>query len=486
MIPLGEWLPDMPAMNNPGSTVATNVIPFASSYGSFADPVVYSDALTTRCRGSISVRDTAGTAYNFAGDTAGLYKMASAAWTNVSKVGGYATGSEERWDFVQYGVTLIASNYSDAPQAWTLGTSSAFANLAGSPPSYRTGAAVRDFVMVGNTNDGSGVRPNAVRWCAIDDPTSWTVGTNQADFQVLPNAGFIRKVVGGEYAVILGESSIYRATYVGSPIVFQFDEVSPGRGCVSQGSVANIGPLIFFLSDDGFYVFDGNTAQPIGANKVDKYFWADVDQAYLYRMSTVIDPINKIVMWSYPGTGSSSGTPNKILIYNWQVQKWSIVEDTHEILTRSMSEGYTVDTIDTLIGNPDTGAYAGVSIDSRQFTGGKVLLSCFNTSHKLANYTGSAKAGTVETTEAQINPQMRTLVTNAKPMYEGSASVTVTVGTRATPNGSVTWETATATNSEGECNLFSSGRYHRARVTTSGEFTHLYGVDFEGEPAGKY
>lgn len=486
MIPLGEWFPDLPDMSNPGATVATNVIPLATSYGSFASPVVYSNALTARCLGATSVRDTTGFANNFAGDASKLYKMASTAWADVSKVGGYVTGTEEIWEFVPYGNTLIGTNYSDTPQAWTLGSSTVFADLAGTPPKGRTIAVVKDFVMLGNTNDAYGVRPNAVRWCAIDTPTTWTVGTSQADFQVLPNAGFVRKIVSGEYGVILCENSIYRATYVGSPIIFQFDEMAPNRGCVSQGSVANFDNMIFFLSDDGFYVFDGNTATPIGANKVDKYFWADIDQASIHRMTTAVDPINKIVMWSYPGAGSSSGTPNKILCYNWQIGRWSIIEQEHQIINRSMSEGYTVDTIDALIGNPDTGAYAAVSIDSRQFSGGRVLLSCFNTDNKLANFTGAAKAATVETAEVQLNPGMRSLVKNTRPMYEGAATVSVTIGARNKPNEAIVYGAPATQNTEGECNLFSDARYHRARLITSGEFDHLYGLDFDAVPSGKY
>jgi hypothetical protein len=296
----------------------------------------------------------------------------------------------------------------------------------------------------------------------------------------------VRKIVGGEYAVILCENSIYRATYVGSPIIFQFDEVEPNRGCASQGSVTNIGNSIFYLSDEGFYMFNGNTSIPIGANKVDKYFWADIDQNYLYRITSVIDPINKIVFWSYPGTGSSSGTPNKIIAYNWQVQKWALIDQEAEIICKSMTEGYTIETIDALIGNPDTGAYADVSVDSRQFSGGKFILSCFDSAHKLANFTGASKTATIETAEAQLIDGMRALVSNVRPMYEGEATVDVSIGVRNTPNDSVTYSDTVSQNTEGECNLFSDGRYHRAKLTTSGEFSHLYGVEFTAERGGKY
>ncbi len=56
-----EWMPDLPAHRNPGSTVATNVIPRTSkSYGPMPGLSVYSNALTNRCLGAFAARSAAG------------------------------------------------------------------------------------------------------------------------------------------------------------------------------------------------------------------------------------------------------------------------------------------------------------------------------------------------------------------------------------------------------------------------------------------
>ena len=92
-------------------------------------------------------------------------------------------------------------------------------------------AVVRDQVWTANIDEGSGRVPFRTRWSAINNSTSWTVGTDQADFQDIPDAGAITGLVGGEYATILLEKAIARASYVGSPLIYQIDRVETSRGC---------------------------------------------------------------------------------------------------------------------------------------------------------------------------------------------------------------------------------------------------------------
>ena len=46
MIPFGEWLPDQSDLQNPGSTVAKNVLPAARGYRPFASLTELSGAAT--------------------------------------------------------------------------------------------------------------------------------------------------------------------------------------------------------------------------------------------------------------------------------------------------------------------------------------------------------------------------------------------------------------------------------------------------------
>ena len=358
-IELGEYLPDQQDHENPGLTVAKNVLPAAKSYMPWLTAAAFTDALDARARGAIQVKDKNGVTYVFAGDTAKLYKLGGGAWSDYSKAGSpaYALATEERWEYVKWGNQVLAVSgvngaATNNPQAITLG-GAAFADLAGTPPQARHMAVVRDFVVVGNTWDsGDGLVPNRVRWCGIDDETTWTVSAvTQADYQDLQgNGGWVQAVVGGEYGVIFQERTIWRMTYTGSPVVFQFDEVVPNRGTPCPDSVVRVGDMIFYLSQEGFEVLqDGNTSRQIGAEKVDRTFFADFDATYWYNVVGMADPINRRVYWAYPGVGNTGGRPNKILCYEWTVGRWTHSEQDVTTLLVGATSGTDLDSLDASI-----------------------------------------------------------------------------------------------------------------------------------------
>jgi hypothetical protein len=102
-----------------------------------------------------------------------------------------------------------------------------------------------------------------------------------------------KRTLSGEYGLILLERAISRMTYVGAPLFFQFDTIAKNIGCYESNSVAQFGNLTFFLSDDGFYVCDGQTVIPIGAEKIDRFFFTFVDQTKLNEMNHTIKEINQ-------------------------------------------------------------------------------------------------------------------------------------------------------------------------------------------------
>jgi hypothetical protein len=488
-IEFGEYLPDLPALNNPGLVQAKNVIPGGKSYLEFPSQVVYSNALTARCQGAVSTKDRDGNSVNFAGDATKLYKSTTATYADVSLVGGYTTSTEENWHFTRFGDRLIATNFADYPQTFTLASSSNFANLT-TDLKARYCATIKSFLVFGNTFDASdGNVPHRVRWSALDDPTDFTVSpTTQSDYQDL-NAeyGWVRQVVGGEYGVIFQERAISRMDYVGSPVIWNIEPVELGRGTQSPYSVVKVGNIIFYLGLDGFYAFDGNTSTPIGENRINRTFFSEVDLSYLPRVYGTADLDKQIIYWAYPASGNTSGRANKILCYNYSpnaTKRWSYIDNLDlEFLYTSLSEGYTLDGLDSLGYNLDTLPY---SLDSRVWTGENFILSGFNSDHKQVNFTGTALTALLETGDIQLTPGQRTNLLRARPLVEGtSATATLNVGTRNNLTESVTYGNTLSVDSIGEFQMRSNSRYHRARLNVSGGFDHASGVEvLELEAAG--
>jgi hypothetical protein len=477
-IAFGEYAPDLPALGNEGSPAISNAIPQFKGYKQLNSLSAYSTALTAYCRGAFTGTDIDGNVVSYAGDATKLYRLVSTTMTDSSKAAGYTLATDSYWEFVQYGNSLIASDFDDTPQTLTLGGTT-FADLTGTPPKFRhvaVGGPSDSFLIVGNTFDGvDGNVPYRVRWPGIGTITSWTVSAStQADFQDLPSVyGWVQGIHGGEINYVFQERAITRMAYVGSPVVFQFDKVEGARGSLAPRGSLQVGAQIFYLSDDGFYVLVGGVSVPIGAGKVDKTFLNDVNTSYLHRITTAAIPDDKVVIWSYPSSNSVDGTPDKCLLYNWASKMWCPASFNHELIYRAQTVGVTLDGLDALYASIDAVPF---SLDSRVWMGGRLQLAAFDTSHKQAFFTGTALDATFETSETQIFPAHRAEVNAVVPLVDGGIH-TVQVGTRETQASAVTWSSAATENTSGICPVRSNSRYHRFRVNNTGSFTDAMGVE---------
>ena len=114
-----------------------------------------------------------------------------------------------------------------------------FSDLAVAAPIAKDIAVVRDFVFAGNLLTGD--EPDKVQWSDINDETDWTSGaTSQSDFQIIPDGGNVQAITGGEFGMVFLEKAVVRASYIGSPLFFQFDTISNGLGCLEGNSVAQV------------------------------------------------------------------------------------------------------------------------------------------------------------------------------------------------------------------------------------------------------
>lgn len=484
-IEFAPYLPDLPPRNNPGALEAKNVIPKLKSYGPFPDFSPDTAALTARCQGAFSCRDLTGAVHNFAGDATKLYKLDSGGttWDDVSRTvgGAYAVDTANGWSFAQFGNYVIATNGTDVPQLYTLGTSTDFAALSGSPPTGRFCATVREFVVIGRVTSLF----NEVRWSAFNDPTgSWAISsTTQADLQDIADGGQVMGIVGGPAMTVFQRNAITRGTYIGGDFIFQFDRVSRSIGASAENSIAAFQNDVFFLSDDGFWrLVNGVQLQPIGDSAVNKTFFEGADTAfdpsYPHRVVGAIDPQRSLYVVIYPGPGNSSGTPNMGMIYHWPSNRWARFERSMEWVYAAQSQsGYTLDTLDTPM--PSIDGAPQISLDSPIWSGsGRIVLGGFDTSHKQGFFNGANLEATVDTGEFALFPGRRARVTSARPICDGGTP-SITPITRDRPTEGVAIGTAVSVNAYGACPLLSEARYFRARVKVpAGDtWTHMHGID---------
>ena len=488
MIKLGEFLPDQPDYKNGGATVANNVIPATNGYRSFNNVLPLSAAADDYIRGMFSAKDDSGAAAIYVGDETKLYRFdaTDSSLDNISKSGNYSSGINDNWRFVKFGESVIATNYANPIQTITAAGGGLFSDLSADAPKAKHIAVVRDFVMCANTNDTTdGQKPYRARWSALGDHTDWAISaTTQADFQDIQDMGEITGLVGGEYATILMESGIVRAQYVGSPLIFEFDKVQLSRGCKISGSVVAIGKNVFYLSDDGFYVFDGQSSSPIGAEKINNYFLSRFQSSFGNRMSAVVDPLRQIVIWSYASV-QSDGSPDECIIYNYATNSWSTASIGVDAMAPLFSAGYTLEGLAAISSSIDS---LPSSLDSPVYKGGEYFFAGAK-DNKIQTFTGDTLPATVETGEFDIQAGSSSLINGIMPYVENSSgsatTVTAQVASRNLQSQPYSFNPATTLNNDNFCTARSSGRFHRVRLNISGDFSAVTGIDVDAQARGR-
>ncbi len=484
----GEYLPDLPVNNNPGALVALNVLPgpLPGIYKPLAGLNPFSDALPSRVLGAKPAKSNDGNIFLFAGTGTKLYKINGTAWDDISRASNYVTGAEERWNFVQFGQTMVAMNYIDEMQSYTMGSSSLFANLSGAPKA-RYGAVVGDFFMVGNINDGT-AKPTTVKWPTINSLTTWTTGgASQAGSQEFADGGWVRGLVGGSnYATVLQENCIRRGSYIGPPYFFRFDKVVDQKGVYAPGSIISIGNMIFFLAEDGFYRYDGQTIYPIGQGKVNKTFFADASLDYiLSRMQGGIDPINTIVFWTYASRNAPAGQNDKIIMHNYTTGCWATGEVDSTYFFSALQPGYTLETLDSY-GSSSSIDTLPFTLDSRVWQGGASLLAAFNSDNKLSFFTGSNLEAIIDTGETQLFSGRWCTVKEVRAITDTN-SVSIAIGYREKVGDTVAFTAYQAQDASGKADLRITSRYQRVRtkIAAGAAWTDMQAVEIIPEQAGK-
>ena len=464
-----EWLPDQPA--NAGSLIdAKNVFPVSVGYSPFPNAVDFSGAASENLN-SVYAAKFGSEVVIFAGGASKLFKFnaATEALEDKSLAGGY-TGTST-WNFALFGAEVLATNHTAKVQRWTIGSSTAFADLATAAPIAKFVTVVRDFVVCANIGNTA----NKVQWSDINDATDWVSGTtSQSDFQIMPDGGNITGITGGEFGIVFLEKAIARMSYTGSPLFFQFDTISRGLGCIAGGSIAQYGGLSFFLSDDGFYQTDGQSVTGIGNEKIDKYFFDDVLLESIDSMSSSADPKRKIVVWNY--ANNSGG--RSILIYNWQLQRWSRASTAATVVGDIATAGTTLEGLGTL-GYTDIDTMPA-SLDARLWVGGKFLFAGAEDT-KIVTFTGSDYNSELITTDVEVG--YNSVVTLARPQID-NGSATIKIASRRELDDAVIFGDSSTTSAEGRADLRSAGRYHRLEVSPTGNWTTAMAVDIDVKPQG--
>ena len=348
-IPFPDYAPDITPLGQADSQVIFNVVPKSDGYGPILSMTQYTQSLPAPCRGYFYGRKPDGTVTIVAGTATDLYIMnpIDLSWTLASK-GGRSYGAvptDDNWVFVQYNDLIIAVQKNCPPQKLAQSTSNSFVDLGGNPP-YAGWVAIIGFFVVLTAIQEAGQR---VQWSDLDAPEQWSAGIGLSDFQDFPDGGSSLVVSGGDaYGTIFQEQSIRSMTYAaGSVAIFQFYRFSTQEVLFAKYSVINVSNRVFYLSAAGFREIV-STADPvdIGKDKVNITFFNDVDAAQLQLIIAAVAPTATRVYWAYKTKNGAFGAFDRILVYDYVLNKWARVNISGEYLASLAKPGLTLENMD--------------------------------------------------------------------------------------------------------------------------------------------
>lgn len=464
LVAIGDYRPDVSDYEGQATRNILNVIPRGDGYGPFPSFSAYTAALPAPCRGAFYALKFDGTVITFAGTGDKLFRLNNTdfTWTDVSKGGSTYSplSSTAQWQFAQTGNFVFATQANAVLQVFDLSSSSAFADAAGAPPQAAYISVVGRFLVL----SGLLSTPYRIQWSGLNSfnaPTSWTSGVNSSDFQDFPDGGIVRGVAGGESGIIFQDQAIRRMSYVpGSPIIFQIDRITQDKGLYAPYSIIRAGERIFFYAGQGFHKIEpGGVPQQIGREKVDRTFLTDLDKGNLQLFMGAADPRSTRVYWAYKSVSGAAGTYDKILGYDFLLDRFFPVSVSGEFLLGISQTGLTLENLDSISSSLDA---LTLSLDAYA-TAVQPEIAQFSGSHVLGFFRGASLEATIESAEQGTDDNRITIrgfrpITDAPTLY-GSVSY------RDAPSTTAVAGTEVAVNPRtGRCDLMRDTRYSRFKV----------------------
>lgn len=347
----GQYSPDLNDIGSQTSADILGVVARADGYGPFQDLQAFTLALPAGCRGFFFARKSDGSIAVFAGTIADLYLLNNSTfeWENVSK-GGVSYSplvSTANWQFAPFNDLVIAVQAGTAPQKYTLASGGDFVDLGGSPPTASFVSIIGFFVVL----TGLVSNPRRVQWCDLGAPETWTAGVGLADFQDLSDGGNVGKASGGDaYGVIFQQESIRTVTYApGSATVFQIARISTQETLFADDSIINVGNRTFYIGASGIKMIVGSgDPVAIGKERVDRYFFANVDRGNLQLVIGASDPTSTRVYWAYKSQQGSAGLFDQMLAYDYALDRWARISVSGEYLASLAKPGLTLEQLDAV------------------------------------------------------------------------------------------------------------------------------------------
>mgnify|MGYP003133279359 FL=1 len=235
------------------------------------------------------------------------------------------------WSLDNFGEVLIATVANGKTFTWNAGAASATSNRASTATSgFATGnnptasrltlvsPTTRHLCHFGTeTTIGSSSTQDDmfIRFSDQEDINDYTATSinSAGDFRLQDGTKIMGALKAKESILVWTDNALYTMKFVGAPFTFGFEQVGTNCGLIGKNAAVEIDGVAFWMSPNGFFMFDG-TVKSLPCSVEDFVY----DSADTTKGQQVIAGLNNLfteVVWYYPSTNSDYN--DKYVVFNY-------------------------------------------------------------------------------------------------------------------------------------------------------------------------
>jgi hypothetical protein len=475
MQPWIGYAPDVDPTTPGVMTNCAGVVP--STKGFKAAPSLAASAITAtlggQCQGAALLRKNDETVRLFGATATNIYESTGSAW--FTRTGSALNlGTSDRVRFAQFGDVSLAVAKTDPLNFIT--TASTFAAVTSTAPKASIVEVANNFVLLFDVNDQGSL------YDAADRPNGWWSGPKGGYVDFTPSVtteaatGVLNstpgKVTGarrfGYQCVAYKLRSMYLGTYVGQPVIWDWQLIPGEAGALSNEAIVDIGtpeqPVHIAMGTDNFYRFAGGRPVPIG-NPIKDTVFGELNLQFYYAACALHDKVNGLVRFWYPV--ASSNKPDKCVVYNYRTDRWGRDDRQIELPVTYSAAGTTYDglgsayaTYDALPDMPYDLAFAPQTND---------IPAVFDTANVLRTLTGPAGDSSITSGDYGDEVNFFSLTGITPRFLVGPDSSNFANFYREKLQDALTTDQTTALMN-GRYDFLRSSRWHRGRFDFTGDW----------------
>ena len=238
------------------------------------------------------------------------------------------------WSLDNFGEVLIATIANGKTFTWNAGAASATSNRASTTTSGFSTASnptatrltlvsptTRHLVHFGtettigstSTQDDMFIRFSDEE--NINDYTATSINS-AGDFRLQDGTKIVGALKAKETILVWTDNALYTMKFVGAPFTFGFEQVGTNCGLIGKNAAIEIDGAAFWMSPNGFFMFDG-TVKTLPCS-VEDFVYDNIDTTKGQQVTAGLNNLFTEVVWWYPSSGSEYN--DKYVVFNYGEQ----------------------------------------------------------------------------------------------------------------------------------------------------------------------